>query len=403
MSTLREALEATLVEHPDDLATHAAYADHLAEEGDPRGELIQVQLALEEPRRPAAERKRLQEREQELLRAHQAVWLGKLARHVDPRMQFWSYRFARGWLDELSFSFLPLDLARDVAAEPATRLLRRLAIGDPITSYNASRYGIEIEDETEAEEEEDRDAPKDALVELARSPYLGNVRAFHLGDTDGFTENASGAYPLNSRYDLYTAHWDTWDFIAKLPRLQELYLFTATSSLWQLFASKLPHLRILQVYLSDEYPLKELAANASLGELTHLSLHPIPLARDDSTDSLLPLRQVREVLYSPHLSSLTHLRLHQSDIGDAGCDEIVRSRIFLRLKFLDLARGCITDAGARLLAGCVDLPNLDVLDVSCNALTRVGITALEKTGITVRASDQHELADNEHLYEGEME
>jgi uncharacterized protein (TIGR02996 family) len=402
MSTLREALEAALVEHPDDLASHMAYADHLAEEGDPRGEFIQVQLALEDPRRPAGERKRLQEREQELLRAHAAAWLGRLAAHVDSNMQFWSYRFARGWLDELSFSMLPVRLARDVAQEPATRLLRRLAIGDPITSSNAFLYGME--DETAAAlGDMEGDERADALVEVARSPYLGNLRAFHLGDTGGFVENASEAVTLNTRYDLYLAGYETWEFIGRLPRLEVLDLCTSTLGLRDLFASKMPQMRVLQVYLSDDYPLDVLAANKSLGRLTHLSLHPLPLLRGEGESSVLPLRKVREVLFSTNLPSLTHLRLHQSDLGDEGCAEIVRSRILLRLKFLDLARGCITDAGARTLAGCPDLPNLEVLDVSCNALTRAGITALERTGITVRASDQHAPDDDEHLYEGEME
>jgi uncharacterized protein (TIGR02996 family) len=42
----RAALETALFDHPDDLATHMAYADLLREQGDPRGEFIQVQLAL---------------------------------------------------------------------------------------------------------------------------------------------------------------------------------------------------------------------------------------------------------------------------------------------------------------------------------------------------------------------
>jgi uncharacterized protein (TIGR02996 family) len=79
MSTMREALEGTLFANPDDLASHMAYADYLAEQGDPRGEFIQVQLALEDEGKPAAERKRLQQREQELLDAHQREWLGGLA------------------------------------------------------------------------------------------------------------------------------------------------------------------------------------------------------------------------------------------------------------------------------------------------------------------------------------
>src|SRR5215510_1694290 len=43
-SPLVASLEAALVENPDDLAAHSAYADYLAEQGDPRGELIQLQL-----------------------------------------------------------------------------------------------------------------------------------------------------------------------------------------------------------------------------------------------------------------------------------------------------------------------------------------------------------------------
>src|SRR5262249_40048399 len=76
---LRAALETALVENPDDLATHMAYGDHLAEQGDPRGEFIQVQLALETPARSPGDRERLKQRERELLDAHQAEWLGEAA------------------------------------------------------------------------------------------------------------------------------------------------------------------------------------------------------------------------------------------------------------------------------------------------------------------------------------
>ena len=74
----RNAL-AALVENPDDLATHRAYADYLQEQGDPRGEFIQVQLALEEPERTTKERQELERRERELLEEHGREWLGGLA------------------------------------------------------------------------------------------------------------------------------------------------------------------------------------------------------------------------------------------------------------------------------------------------------------------------------------
>ncbi|MBY0458946.1 MAG: TIGR02996 domain-containing protein, partial [Gemmataceae bacterium] len=45
---LQPALEAALVANPDELTAYSAYADYLTEEGDPRGEFVSVQLALEE-------------------------------------------------------------------------------------------------------------------------------------------------------------------------------------------------------------------------------------------------------------------------------------------------------------------------------------------------------------------
>src|SRR3954471_11038649 len=84
-ASLRESLEQALVENPDDLASHMAYADYLTEQGDPRGELIRVQLALEEGSRPKAERDRLKKQEGALLRANAEAWLGDLA----PLVQTW--------------------------------------------------------------------------------------------------------------------------------------------------------------------------------------------------------------------------------------------------------------------------------------------------------------------------
>src|SRR6516165_4013070 len=78
-SSQREALEAALAENPDDLATHMAYADWLNDQGDPRGEFSQAQLALEEPGRSPKERKSLQKREQELLSIYERQWIGDLA------------------------------------------------------------------------------------------------------------------------------------------------------------------------------------------------------------------------------------------------------------------------------------------------------------------------------------
>src|SRR5262245_390559 len=77
--SLRESLEEALVENPDDLASHMAYADYLTDQGDPRGDFIGVQLALEDERKSAGEREKLRQQEAQLLKAHAKTWLGELA------------------------------------------------------------------------------------------------------------------------------------------------------------------------------------------------------------------------------------------------------------------------------------------------------------------------------------
>ena len=63
----------------------------------------------------------------------------------------------------------------------------------------------------------------------------------------------------------------------------------------------------------------------------------------------------------------------------------------------------MTDEGARILAACPDLRNLEVLDVSRNALTPQGTAALEAVGIRVTDDDQHEPDDRGFLDEVDLE
>jgi len=77
------ALLAEIAEHPEDDDLRQVYADHLIERGDPRGELIMLQLSGSDPKR-----------ERKLLEQHARSWLGSLA----PLARDWRhYRFERGF------------------------------------------------------------------------------------------------------------------------------------------------------------------------------------------------------------------------------------------------------------------------------------------------------------------
>src|SRR5262249_26871912 len=134
--SLRDSLERALVEDPDDLASHMAYADYLSEQGDPLGEFVRVQLALEDPSRPPPERDRLKKQEEQLLKAHGPAWLGELAPYLlagKKKKRDWgeldvTFSFARGWLDSLEVSFYGVEFIRVLARAPQLRLLRNLVM-----------------------------------------------------------------------------------------------------------------------------------------------------------------------------------------------------------------------------------------------------------------------------------
>jgi hypothetical protein len=120
-------------------------------------------------------------------------------------------------------------------------------------------------------------------------------------------------------------------------------------------------------------------------------------------DGTIELEEMDPLLRSPNLPALTHLQMRMTTFGDLGCQHVIGSGVLHRLKVLDLGYGSMTDEGARLLATCPDLKNLDVIDVTRNALTARGIADLEATGIQVVADNQHEPGEEDYLYELDFE
>jgi uncharacterized protein (TIGR02996 family) len=389
-TTTGEVLDRAILDDPNDIAGHAAYADWLTEQGDPRGEFIHVQLALEDPSRSPDERKELKKREAELLKKHRAKWIGDWAALIDQsgpsgRGQLAFDRadldrfFVRGILASVAFDQVAGDCARAFVRSPETRLVRELRIGD--WSY------------------EDHDA---AAGIMPSWPHFSNLRVFQLGWTSDENYGDFCHFQCHLRAD-----WVA-EYVERMPRLEELYLFADSVPTDRIFQLKtLDHLRIMQIYHCWEYPLELLTANPAFANLTHLLFHP--KAEGDWGNEPAPYLRfdgIRALLHSKHLTKLTHLRLRLTDMGDAGCEEIVRSGILKRLKILDLRHGRISDEGARILAGCPELKNLQSLDVSRNQLTDVGIRLLQKVVPSLDASFQHsaeEIAEGRYLFDGDYE
>jgi uncharacterized protein (TIGR02996 family) len=419
LSSEQKALEAALVEHADEVAAHSAYADYLMEQGDPRGEFVQVQLALDDPSRPKAERDTLRRREAALLKKHVREWLGDAGRFL---VGDWSgedkpyhYRFARGWLDFVRTLPVPEALVAVLAKSPEARLLRRLEVVYDMR-YHAFQLGEAIDELNKTLPDEDKIDENDwygmldpctLLPALAGSPNLTNLRVLKYGFSDDHKDGPSYSTMVSPFAD---DPKELLKLLANCPRMEELYLNTALNGIGPVFASPLlGNLRVFQYYYGsayshyqtphDSYPLGALARNKALTRLTTLRFHP-------GRDATIGIDEFDALLRSKNLPALAHLQVHMTTFGDDGAERIVASGILKRLKTLDIGFGNMTDAGARALAASADLKNLEVLNVSRNALTNAGITALKKAGArSVVAGEQHAAEEEypEYLYSVDLE
>jgi uncharacterized protein (TIGR02996 family) len=416
-----EGFERALAADPSDLAGWCAYADYLAERGDPRGEFMQVQIRLENEALAKAERNALKKEEAKLLKKHQRNWLGPLTAvtlDAEP-VPFWqgskqakrapvTHRFARGWLSRLEFHDLTVSQARALAQAPQARLLRELVVEEIESEIPIGTQHQYINSYYEPGPDvpaiiDPHDTP--GLHALCRCPHLGSIRVFRLGEElvrlDGQEEYSNCHTPGALAYHL----------VKQMPNLEELYLLAHQVDAGKIFPLPMPKLRVLQLYHSYDYPLDRLASNKSLTNLTTLLCHPHALEYDDDEQgAYIRLVHLRAVCRSPHLKSLTTLRLRLTNFGDKGAKEVVESGILKRLRVLDLQGGCITDEGAKLLAECPDLKNLEYLNLSRNALTKAGEEAINKTGVKANVSAQHGETPGEsggqlpeYLFEGDIE
>jgi uncharacterized protein (TIGR02996 family) len=388
--TTREVLEAAIRNTPDDRAAHAAYADLLMEEGDPRGEFMQVQLALEDESLPSGERARLTGRERQLLDAHERDWLGPLAPILldQSALDEWARRnpeypefqnkhtWRRGVLSALHLGLCPTEVA-EALRESTERLpcLRELRIVRVPT--------------------EDVDGMTYAFDPLRDWPLLPQIRVFQVGLTED--EDYGQCVEFSSCVNGDDCGW----LVDQLTEVEELYLFAR--HLDPDFGLPKPRLRFLQYYHGSYYKVGQaLADNSSLVNLTHLLIHP---HEGDADSRSFPVEDFEALVRSPHLPRLAHLRLRLHLLGDRACPVLAESGILRQLKTLDLRHGMITDVGARTLADCPDLRGLELLDVSRNALTAEGIALLSQTGVHVEAGFQGTSQGEYHdyLYQGDQE
>ena len=236
------ALEAAIIADTENAGAYEVYADWLLERGDPRGELISVQLARETAPMDEA----LAARERELLAKHAREWLQDLDGNAClglPIRATWR----RGFVDAASIhayyqSQEAATTYRAFAALPVAVAVRELEIGAEI-SHHGSRPG------DASVLEALRDHPPRALRSLTFTAFDHDVSWTHVGEIAVAGDAISSIESLT----IYTGNIKLGP--VQLPHLRSLSLVTGglrSHVLADIAAQTWPHLASLAVWLGCE-------------------------------------------------------------------------------------------------------------------------------------------------------
>jgi uncharacterized protein (TIGR02996 family) len=381
-----------ILSSPDELGNYAVYADWLSDRGDPRGEFIHVQLALEDESLTAAKRKKLQTKEKSLLKKHERDWLENLASLlVDNDFpeelgeyvfgDAFNFKFARGFLDTLEVAYLIPLFAKEIEAYPHIRMLRQLVLADVPS-------GDELVDAFEMYEDKEWDYEECPGLAALGGTAFDNLRKFQIGDNDQ-SKLGDGAERL----------------LKRMPKLQSLHLEITEVDSKDIFRAKLPELRELTVLHLSKYDVAALAKNKCMSNLESIHFHPHAAENDYVDNAFIDQKDVSAICKSKNLGSLRNLTLNCADVGDKGLKEIVDSGLLKQLAKLELSHAGISDEGAELLVQADS--ELEYLGLKGSYLSAAMIKALKKSfGNAVDCSDPMDASrqdGKEHLYSGDME
>ena len=336
---------------PDAAEGYAVYADWLEQQGDPRAELIQIQLAREASPDDAA----LEAREKELITEHQDRWLAGLLHYpIGPTrgtQVVWRRGFVYGAQIETSYESNDAAIVyRELVSLPVARFLRVLRLGAACTYAGRGDDDISILEAL-------RDHPSPVLRQLVIDCLDRQMSWTHVGDIS--IANAS---------------------------LQSLEALEVIAGRMTLGAIDLPNLKSLRLETGGmrAHVLESIAA-ASWPNLESLVIY---FGTDDYGGTCTP-QDVLPILGGANLPRLTTLALCNGTFADELAELVVRSRILPRLQRLDLSKGTLGIDGARTIAKHADaFAHLASLDLSENYLTPHACAEVSRVAASVTVADQ---------------
>jgi uncharacterized protein (TIGR02996 family) len=373
-------LEKAIDNDPYDTTAYSVYADWLQDQGDPRGELIALQLAKKDKAAKA------------LIAKHEDYFLGPLADHVktydgeDTDAFTWKFGFihaVRLSHDHYSNEEWEGGLAKDVLG--------------PLLDHPSGRFLAELTFVFNNDPNED---DLQDLIDVLAKKAPPTVRKLHFGDYD-YAGPASDTATGNTEIS-----WYSIGNLAKLwkavPKLRTLITQCGSSEStisnvgMKLGTLELPELRRAEFRTGGlEKPNAKAIAAGQFPAIEHLEIW----YGDDSYGGNASIKHVQPLLDRTDLPNLRYLGLKNALFTDTMIEPLAKSRLTKQLTTLDLSMGCLTDEGAQAIVKHKDaFAHLELLDVSENYLTDAGVRALKGVAKKVVAKEQRELDDPEYRY-----
>lgn len=368
-------LEAPIFANPEDLDAWSVYGDWLQEEGDPRGELVSLEVEAARGNDNAA----AQKRRAELLAEHENAWLGKkLVEAIEMQNdgdEVLEIEWKLGFIHKVTLR-ANWDFGGEMTVPEMFRELIKL---ESFKFVNEIVFGC-----TDLEGETDFD---DVMLPLSKVGKLPSIRRLTVGEYDYEEQeltwvkvgNCGRLWPVLPNLEFFKARGGGIS-LGKLEHehLEELVLETAglpKDAVKSLAAAKLPSLVKLDAWIGNEERSEEHGEHSDI-------------------DDLKPL------LTGVGVPKLKHLGLKNCDYQDDIAVALATAPIVAQLETLDLSMGVMAEAGAQaVIEHSGHFAHLSKIDLSDNCIDDAEVAALqEKFGDKVDVDGQEPSEDEDDRY-----
>jgi len=367
------ALEKAILANPLDVEAYSVFADWLQEQGDPRGELMSLQLAHKDKAAQA------------LIDKHPAYFLGPLAEHVvvhdsnsnnsrshlrtKEEEKEWQKTAAKAFLWRNGFIYrvrLSHDSYSDEKFEGDT-----VDILKDVFEHPSGRYVVELNFMSNGDPNE---GDLQDLIDMVGKKAPPTVRKITFGD------------------NIDQISWHHTGNLGKMwkgvPNLEVLEIETGD---FDVGAMDAPHLeRAIFITGGLSKPCGKHIAAAKMPKIKHLEIY----YGTENYGGDCTVKEVKPLLDRTDLKDLHYLGLKNSEFGNEMAKAVIGAKLVRQLKTLDLSKSTITDEGAQTLFDGKDtLKHLECLDLSTNFLTKDGIKLVKGICKKVVTDDQQKPYD----------